>query len=122
MRRVAYRARVAQVLLVEDDPMIRSALLRGLGERGHAVDSAPTALAGLERAMSARPDLVVLDPTTPTRPAPAPRVDDRGQHDAGDDHGGGRARARDDRGDDDHSADDHGGRHGGDDSGHGGRH
>jgi DNA-binding response OmpR family regulator len=58
---VAYRSRVAQVLLVEDDPMIRAALLRGLGERGHAVDSAPTALAGLERAMAARPDLVVLD-------------------------------------------------------------
>jgi DNA-binding response OmpR family regulator len=58
---LSYRARVAQVLLVEDDPMIRGALLRGLGERGHAVDSAPTALAGLERAVSARPDLVVLD-------------------------------------------------------------
>ena len=56
-----YRAQVAQVLLVEDDPMIRGALLRGLGERGHAVDSAPTALAGLEHAVKHRPDLVVLD-------------------------------------------------------------
>jgi DNA-binding response OmpR family regulator len=58
---VAYRSRVAQVLLVEDDPTIRAALLRGLGERGHAVDSSPTALAGLEHAVTHRPDIVVLD-------------------------------------------------------------
>jgi DNA-binding response OmpR family regulator len=53
--------RVAQVLLVEDDPAIRGALIRGLTERGHAVDSAPTAMAGLESAVGRRPDLVVLD-------------------------------------------------------------
>jgi DNA-binding response OmpR family regulator len=58
---VAYRSRVAHVLLVEDDPTIRTALLRGLGERGHAVDSSPTALAGLEHAVTHRPDIVVLD-------------------------------------------------------------
>jgi DNA-binding response OmpR family regulator len=58
---VAYRSRVAQVLVVEDDPTIRAALLRGLGERGHAVDSVPTALAGLEHAVTHRPDIVVLD-------------------------------------------------------------
>jgi DNA-binding response OmpR family regulator len=52
---------VAQVLLVEDDATIRGALIRGLSERGHAVDSAPTALAGLEHAVTHRPDLVVLD-------------------------------------------------------------
>jgi DNA-binding response OmpR family regulator len=52
---------VAQVLLVEDDPAIRGALIRGLTERGHAVDSAPTAMAGLESAVGRRPDLVVLD-------------------------------------------------------------
>jgi DNA-binding response OmpR family regulator len=52
---------VAQVLLIEDDSTIRGALLRGLGERGHAVDSASTALEGLERAVRNRPDLVVLD-------------------------------------------------------------
>jgi DNA-binding response OmpR family regulator len=52
---------VAQVLLVEDDPSIRSALIRGLGELGHAVDSVATALAGLEHAVTHRPDLVVLD-------------------------------------------------------------
>jgi DNA-binding response OmpR family regulator len=53
--------RVAQVLLVEDDPAIRTALIRGLGEHGHAVDSVGTALAGLERAVTQGPDLVVLD-------------------------------------------------------------
>jgi DNA-binding response OmpR family regulator len=58
---VTYGSPVAQVLLVEDDPMIRAALIRGLTERGHAVDSAPTALAGLEQAVTQRPDLVVLD-------------------------------------------------------------
>jgi DNA-binding response OmpR family regulator len=58
---VAYRSHVAQVLLVEDDPTIRAALMRGLGERGHAVDSSSTALAGLEHAVTHRPDIVVLD-------------------------------------------------------------
>ena len=56
-----YRAAVAQVLLVEDDPTIRTALLRGLTERGHAVHSAPTAMAGLQHALTHHPDLVVLD-------------------------------------------------------------
>jgi DNA-binding response OmpR family regulator len=52
---------VAHLLLVEDDPAIRNALIRGLTERGHAVDSAAAALAGLEQAVRTRPDLVVLD-------------------------------------------------------------
>jgi DNA-binding response OmpR family regulator len=52
---------VAQVLVVEDDPTIRTALVRGLTERGHAVASAPTGLAGLEHAVGHRPDVVVLD-------------------------------------------------------------
>lgn len=52
---------MAQILIIEDDPAIRGALIRGLGERGHAVDSAPTAMAGLEAAVGNRPDLVVLD-------------------------------------------------------------
>ena len=52
---------MAQVLVVEDDPTIRSSIIRGLTDRGHAVVSAPTAMAGLEQAVSARPDVVVLD-------------------------------------------------------------
>jgi DNA-binding response OmpR family regulator len=52
---------VAQLLVVEDDERIRTALIRALRERGHAVSSAPTAMAGLQQAVEERPDLVVLD-------------------------------------------------------------
>ncbi len=52
---------MAHVLVVEDDAAIRSSIIRGLTDRGHAVFSAPTAMAGLEQAVSARPDVVVLD-------------------------------------------------------------
>src|SRR5262245_36222112 len=56
-----YGSTMAQVLVVEDDATIRSSIIRGLTERGHAVVSAPTAMTGLEQAVSARPDVVVLD-------------------------------------------------------------
>jgi len=52
---------VPQLLLVEDDPAIRSALARALTERGHGVRSVPTGLAGLQAVLDDRPDLVVLD-------------------------------------------------------------
>jgi DNA-binding response OmpR family regulator len=52
---------VAQLLVVEDDERIRTAVIRALRERGHAVRSAGTALAGLQLAVEERPDLVVLD-------------------------------------------------------------
>jgi two-component system KDP operon response regulator KdpE len=52
---------VAQLLVVEDDERIRTALIRALRERGHAVESAGTAMSGLQRAVEGRPDLVVLD-------------------------------------------------------------
>jgi DNA-binding response OmpR family regulator len=52
---------VAQLLVVEDDERIRTALIRALRDRGHAVASAGTALAGLQLAVEERPDLVVLD-------------------------------------------------------------
>ncbi len=52
---------MAQLLLVEDDVRIRTALIRTLRDRGHAVSSAGTALEGLRRAVDERPDLVVLD-------------------------------------------------------------
>ncbi len=52
---------MAQVLVVEDDPTIRTALTRALTDRGHAVTSAPSAMAGLQVAVDQRPDLVVLD-------------------------------------------------------------
>jgi two-component system, OmpR family, KDP operon response regulator KdpE len=52
---------VAQLLVVEDDERIRSAMIRALRERGHVVSSAGTALTGLKQAVEDRPDLVVLD-------------------------------------------------------------
>jgi DNA-binding response OmpR family regulator len=52
---------VASLLLVEDDPGIRSALIRALGDRGHAVASAPDAMSGLQEALASSPDLVILD-------------------------------------------------------------
>ncbi|HMG29857.1 MAG TPA: response regulator transcription factor [Jiangellaceae bacterium] len=52
---------MVHVLLIEDDPTIRSALIRALGEHGHAVSSAATGGQGLQLAMAEHPDLVVLD-------------------------------------------------------------
>jgi two-component system, OmpR family, KDP operon response regulator KdpE len=52
---------MAQLLIVEDDERIRTALIRGLRERGHVVASVGTALGGLRQAVEDHPDLVVLD-------------------------------------------------------------
>lgn len=49
------------ILVIEDDVRIRAALTRALGERGHSVTDSATALAGLQRALDDRPDLVLLD-------------------------------------------------------------
>ncbi|GHE26867.1 DNA-binding response regulator [Streptosporangium violaceochromogenes] len=52
---------MAQLLLVEDDARVRSALIRALTERGHVVTSASSGMSGLSQAVEDRPDLVVLD-------------------------------------------------------------
>lgn len=52
---------MATVLLVEDDHVVRSAMLRALTERGHAVHAASTALEALRRVAAGAPDLIVLD-------------------------------------------------------------
>jgi DNA-binding response OmpR family regulator len=52
---------VSQLLLIEDDDRIRSALIRALTERGHAVSSAPNGMTGLQSVVDQTPDLVVLD-------------------------------------------------------------
>jgi two-component system, OmpR family, KDP operon response regulator KdpE len=52
---------VAQLLLVEDDPAIRGALIRALTEHGHAVASSPGAMGALRQVLEAPPDLVLLD-------------------------------------------------------------
>jgi DNA-binding response OmpR family regulator len=52
---------VAQVLVVEDDASIRTAVVRALSDLGHAVTSAGSALEGLRQAVDDAPDIVVLD-------------------------------------------------------------
>ncbi len=52
---------MAVLLLVEDDARIRSALIRALTDRGHAVSSAATGMAALQAVVDEPPDLVVLD-------------------------------------------------------------
>jgi DNA-binding response OmpR family regulator len=52
---------VAELLLVEDDPEIRRALIRALVERGHVVRSEPNGMSGLQATMDCRPALVILD-------------------------------------------------------------
>jgi len=49
------------ILVLEDDPRVRSALLRALAEKGHAASSAPDGMTGLQAAMREAPDLVLLD-------------------------------------------------------------
>jgi DNA-binding response OmpR family regulator len=52
---------VTHVLVIEDDPAIRSSLVRSLTDRGHAVSSAPGGMAGLQQALDEQPDVVLLD-------------------------------------------------------------
>ncbi|MFD6434829.1 response regulator transcription factor [Streptomyces venezuelae] len=52
---------MAHLLVVEDDPQLRGALVRALRDKGHAVATAPSGMAGLDAAVTNGPDLVVLD-------------------------------------------------------------
>ena len=52
---------MTSVLIVEDDPRIRAALLRSLTRLGHEVRIVETGLAGLQEAVDDPPDVVVLD-------------------------------------------------------------
>jgi DNA-binding response OmpR family regulator len=52
---------MATVLLVEDDHVVRGAMLRSLTDRGHTVHAVATALDALRRVAAETPDLVVLD-------------------------------------------------------------
>ena len=54
-------AGVADVLIVEDDATIRSAMVRALGSRHHSTMTAPTAMSGLESLVAHPPDVVLLD-------------------------------------------------------------
>ncbi len=50
-----------KVLIVEDDPTIRTAVMRALSDKGYAVAAAHTAMSGLQLAVSEHPDVVILD-------------------------------------------------------------
>lgn len=52
---------MATILVIEDDAGIRSALVRSLTERGHAVVSTARGMDGLRQAVDEGPDLVLLD-------------------------------------------------------------
>jgi DNA-binding response OmpR family regulator len=52
---------MAQLLLVEDDAAIRTALTRSLREHGHVVNAVGSGLPGLSTAVEQKPDVVVLD-------------------------------------------------------------
>jgi DNA-binding response OmpR family regulator len=52
---------MASLLLVEDDPAIRTALMRSLREMGHAVTAVSSGMSALSSAVEAKPDVVLLD-------------------------------------------------------------
>lgn len=52
---------MVHVLVIEDDPGIRSAVTRALQARGHAVDSAADGLTGLQVMLTQNPETVILD-------------------------------------------------------------
>jgi DNA-binding response OmpR family regulator len=52
---------MARVLVVEDDPLVRSAIIADLSERAYAVRTAGTALDGIRELSSFPPEVVVLD-------------------------------------------------------------
>ena len=52
---------MVHVLIIEDDPGIRTAVTRALQARGHAVDSAADGLTGLQMLLTQNPETVILD-------------------------------------------------------------
>lgn len=52
---------MAQVLLVEDDAAIRTALTRALREHGHVVTSLGSGMPALSAAVEQKPDVILLD-------------------------------------------------------------
>jgi DNA-binding response OmpR family regulator len=56
-----YRRTMVNVLLIEDDPDVRTSLVRALGSRGHSTMTSPTALTGLQSLVDQHPDVVLLD-------------------------------------------------------------
>ncbi len=59
------RARRLRVLVVEDDPLVRAAVIEQLGSQGHTVETANNGLEGLDKFLSGQFDLVVTDRAMP---------------------------------------------------------
>ncbi len=52
---------MSRVLVVDDDELVRRALVRAIGHLGHQVDATATPIVGLEAARRRPPDLLVTD-------------------------------------------------------------
>jgi len=52
---------VADVLLIEDDPRVRQAVVRALSDLGHSLRVVERGMEGLQQAVSQPPDVIVLD-------------------------------------------------------------
>lgn len=52
---------MSEILVIEDDVRVRSALARALTEMGHAVRTSAAGMDGLQSALTDQPDVVVLD-------------------------------------------------------------
>jgi DNA-binding response OmpR family regulator len=59
---------MASVLLIEDDQRIRQSLAASLADMGHELRAAGTGMAGVQAAVEAAPDVVVLDLGLPDLP------------------------------------------------------
>lgn len=59
---------MAHVLLIEDDAGIRTAVIRALNARGHAVDAAVNGLDGLQMLLTQDPEVLILDLGLPDVP------------------------------------------------------
>ena len=58
---LSVRIVMANVLIIEDDPVIRSMYTTALKKRGHQVEEARNSEEGLESLAIARPDVIILD-------------------------------------------------------------
>jgi DNA-binding response OmpR family regulator len=52
---------MARVLIIEDDPLVRSAMVADLADRAHSVRTVGTALEGIRELSNHPPELIVLD-------------------------------------------------------------
>ena len=61
------RPHALEVLIVEDEPILRSVIARNLRARGHRVREADTAARAIEELLAELPDLLLLDIGLPDR-------------------------------------------------------